>query len=107
LNPFEFAKVAEAEGAGELIVNAIHCDGVMKGYDLELARRVRESTSLPITVMGGAGSLRDISALIQALGTIGAAAGSLFVFKGSFRAVLINYPSRSEKDALVAALAPH
>ncbi len=107
LNPFEFVKVAEAEGAGELIVNAIHCDGVMKGYDLELARRVRESTSLPITVMGGAGSLKDISALIQALGTIGAAAGSLFVFKGSFRAVLINYPSRSEKDDLVAALLRH
>lgn len=107
LNPSEFAKAAETRGAGELIVNAIHCDGVMKGYDLELARKVRESTSLPITVIGGAGSLQDISALIQALGTIGAAAGSLFVFKGNFRAVLINYPSRAEKDALVAALLCH
>lgn len=101
LGPVEFAKTAERLGAGELVVNSIDCDGLMKGYDLQLARKVRDAINIPITVLGGAGSLKDIAALIESFGTIGAAAGSLFVFKGSFRAVLINYPSRSEKDALV------
>ncbi len=102
LSPVEFAKTAEKLGAGELVINSIDRDGAMTGYDLQLARRVRDDTSLPITVLGGAGSLRDIEKLIATFGTIGAAAGSLFVFKGSYRAVLINYPSRSEKDALTA-----
>jgi len=101
LNPVEFARRAEDLGAGELVINSIDCDGLMKGYDLQLARRVREANNLPMTVLGGAGSLQDIAALIELFGTIGAAAGSLFVFKGSYRAVLINYPSRSEKDALM------
>jgi cyclase len=101
LNPVEFARTAEDLGAGELVINSIDCDGLMTGYDLPLAKNVREATNLPITVLGGAGSLKDITALIESLGTIGAAAGSLFVFKGKFRAVLINYPNRSEKDALV------
>ena len=101
LSPVEFAKMAEHLGAGELVINSIDCDGLMTGYDLQLARKVRDATNLPMTVLGGAGSLKDIAALIELFGTIGAAAGSLFVFKGSFRAVLINYPSRSEKDALV------
>jgi cyclase len=101
LHPVEFAKKAEQLGAGELVINSIDCDGLMAGYDLRLAREVRDASNLPITVMGGAGSLNDIAALIELFGTIGAAAGSLFVFKGRFRAVLINYPSRSEKDALV------
>ena len=101
LNPVQFAKTAEDLGAGELVINSIDRDGLMNGYDLQLAAEVRKATSLPITVLGGAGSLAHIAALIELFGIIGAAAGSLFVFKGRFRAVLINYPSRSEKDALV------
>jgi imidazole glycerol-phosphate synthase subunit HisF len=101
LNPVEFARNAELLGAGELVINSIDCDGLMTGYDLQLAGEVRAATNLPITVLGGAGSLQDLATLIERFGTIGAAAGSLFVFKGRFRAVLINYPSRSEKDALV------
>jgi cyclase len=101
LTPVQFAKTAEDLGAGELVLNSIDCDGSMKGYDLQLAMEVRKVTSLPITVLGGAGSLAHIATLIERFGTIGAAAGSLFVFKGKFRAVLINYPSRSEKDTLV------
>lgn len=98
--PAEFAKAAEQLGAGEIVINAIDRDGTMSGYDLELVKRVRNATSLPITVLGGAGSLEDVAELIELFGTIGAAAGSLFVFKGKFRAVLINYPGRAEKDAL-------
>lgn len=101
LDPTEFAKHAEALGAGEIVVNSIDHDGVMKGYDLDLIARVRDVTSIPMTVLGGAGSLNDMANLIRSFGVIGAAAGSLFVFKGVYRAVLINYPSRADKDVLV------
>jgi len=62
---------------------------------------LRPSITLPLTVLGGAGSLKDIEILISKYGIIGAAAGSLFVFKGIYRAVLISYPSRSEKEMLL------
>jgi cyclase len=99
----EFARRAEAAGAGEIVVNSIDRDGQMKGYDLELVRALRPAVTRPLTVLGGAGSLNDIAALIGEFGIVGAAAGSLFVFKGVYRAVLINYPSRADKDRLVAA----
>jgi len=99
----DVAKEAEALGAGEILINSIDNDGQMKGYDLALATSVRAATRLPMTVLGGAGSLADIGKLIGACGVVGAAAGSLFVFKGVYRAVLINYPSRMQKDDLIAA----
>jgi cyclase len=99
---------AHALGAGEILVNSIDQDGVMKGYDLALAREVRAATRIPITVLGGAGSLSDIGELIGACGVVGAAAGSLFVFKGAYRAVLINYPNGAQKDELIrGGLAQH
>lgn len=101
-SPVEFAKQMEKLGAGEVVINAIDQDGVMKGYDLDLVSEIREAIRLPITVLGGAGSLKDVAALIHSFGIIGAAAGSLFVFKGIYRAVLINYPNRAEKDALIS-----
>jgi cyclase len=67
---------------------------------------VRQAISVPLTVLGGAGSLNDIRVLVQRYPVIGAAAGSLFVFKGKYRAVLINYPGRTERDALVRRVGP-
>lgn len=99
--PVELAIEAERLGAGEIVLNSIDLDGQMKGYDLELARRVREAVGLPMSVLGGAGSLDDIGKLIGTCGVIGASAGSLFVFKGKLRAVLINYPTVSERDTLI------
>ena len=96
----EAIREAEKLGAGEIVVNSIDLDGRMKGYDLQLAKSVREATRLPMTVLGGAGSLADIGKLISACGVVGAAAGSLFVFKGPYRAVLINYPNPTQKDDL-------
>lgn len=103
LSPVDFVEKMEKLGAGEIVINAIDQDGLMQGYDLSLIEAIRKRTSLPITALGGAGSLTDIEGLIQKFGIIGAAAGSLFVFKGKYRAVLINYPSRSDKDALTRA----
>jgi cyclase len=99
----ELVRRAEDMGAGEIVVNSIDEDGVMKGYDLTLARQVREATRLPMTVLGGAGSLAHIEELLAACGVIGAAAGSLFVFKGVYKAVLINYPTPAQKEPLLAA----
>lgn len=105
LNPVTFAMEAEAHGAGEIVVNSIDQDGEMNGYDLELVDKIYGAVSLPITVVGGAGSLKDIGGLFARFGIIGAAAGSYFVFKGKYRAVLINYPSCEEKDRLMKAVA--
>lgn len=100
-NPVEFAKELERLGIGEIVINSIDNDGVMKGYDMGIIEKVREAVSIPMTVLGGAGSLEDIKLLIKKFGIIGASAGSLFVFKGVYKAVLINYPSREEKDNLI------
>ena len=100
-NPMDFAKQLQELGAGEIVLNSIDNDGAMKGYDLSLIENVRKVITLPLTVLGGAGSLHDIEQLIQKFGIIGASAGSLFVFKGVYKAVLINYPSQSEKDRLI------
>ena len=100
LEPAAFAARLQELGAGEIVLNNVDHDGEMKGYDLELVEAVRKATTLPLTVLGGAGSLDDLRALVDRHGIIGAAAGSLFVFKGKYRAVLINYPNRAEKDAL-------
>jgi imidazole glycerol-phosphate synthase subunit HisF len=97
----DLAAEAEAAGAGELLINSIEQDGQMKGYDLELARAVRAATHIPLTFLGGAGSLDHIAQLIKACGVVGVAAGSLFVFKGTYRAVLINYPSAQQKEAII------
>jgi cyclase len=101
LNPVDFAVEMEKLGAGEIVINSINSDGVMKGYDLKLVQKVREAVNIPMTVLGGAGSLDDIGILIKQYGIIGAAAGSLFVFKGKYRAVLISYPQSTEKGNLI------
>lgn len=107
MDPMALAKIFQDAGAGEIVVNSIDRDGEMKGYDLDLASRMHAELKVPMTVLGGAGSLDDIEKLIKTCGVIGAAAGSLFVFKGKFRAVLINYPSLQQKDEIFASALPH
>lgn len=100
LDPLALAKQLEAAGAGEIVVNSIDRDGMLNGYDLPLALAMHNALRVPLTLLGGAGSLTHIADLISQCGTVGAAAGSLFVFKGKYRAVLINYPTREQKDEL-------
>ena len=100
INPFDFAEKAQRLGAGEIIINSIDQDGVMKGFDMNLIDKVRDKISLPLTVLGGAGELQHIQQVIHKHGVIGVAAGSLFVFKGVYKAVLINYPEKGEKEKL-------
>jgi imidazole glycerol-phosphate synthase subunit HisF len=100
LDPFDFAADMAARGAGEIVLNSVDNDGQMKGYDLSAAAKLREAVNIPITLLGGAGSLSDMQALFDQCGVVGASAGSLFVFKGPYRAVLITYPSVQQKDVL-------
>ncbi len=88
-------------GVGEIVINSIDNDGVMNGYDHKLAGLVRDIVNVPITVLGGAGHLDHIKSLISQFKVIGASAGSLFVFKGVYKAVLINYPSQQDKEKLL------
>jgi len=98
IDPVELIHQFQDMGVGEIVINSIDNDGVMKGYDYDLIDAIKDEIRVPLSVLGGAGSLDHIGELIRRYGTVGACAGSLFVFKGIYRAVLINYPNRKEKD---------
>ncbi len=83
-------------GAGELLVSSIDRDGTMAGFDLELIRRVTGQVDVPVIACGGAGSVEHLRQAVQDAGASAVAVGSLFVFHGKHRAVLINYPSAAE-----------
>jgi cyclase len=96
----DFLKQLVEIGIGELVVNSVDNDGKMQGFDYQLFDLIREQTEMPMTILGGAGSLNDIKLAISKYRTIGVAAGSIFVFKGKYRAVLINYPDIEERYKL-------
>lgn len=103
LDPASFAAEMEQKGAGEVLLNSVDRDGTMSGYDLDLTRAVSSAVGIPVIACGGAGSLGDLGKVIAQGGASAAAAGSLFVFHGPHRAVLITYPSQMQ---LKAALEP-
>ncbi|MBX9853813.1 MAG: AglZ/HisF2 family acetamidino modification protein [Cytophagaceae bacterium] len=94
IHPVDFAKKMEEMGAGELLINAVNRDGTMSGYHLELIKTIAQSVSIPVIACGGAGSIADFKDAIIQANISAVAAGSMFVFKGKHRAVLINYPSQ-------------
>lgn len=96
INPVDYARRIEGEGAGEILINSIERDGVMEGYDIELIKSISSSVKIPIIACGGAGRLNDFSLAVKQGGASAVAAGSFFVFHGKRRAVLITYPSYSE-----------
>lgn len=95
-DPVIFAKLMEQKGAGEILINSIHRDGLMSGYDLELIKRVSEAVTIPVIAVGGAGSLNDFRSAINYSYASAVAAGSMFVYHGTRNAVLINYPLQQE-----------
>ena len=100
-NPVRIARDMESAGAGEILLNSIDRDGTMQGYDLELVRAVSQAVALPVIACGGAGSLTDLAAAVTKGGASAVAAGSMFVFHGKHRAVLINYPSTAELEQVL------
>jgi len=92
----EFAQKIASMGAGEIIINSIDNDGTMEGYDLELIRTVADAVDIPVVALGGAGSLNDLKVAVDVGNASAVAAGSIFVFQGPRKAVLINFPTRKE-----------
>jgi cyclase len=91
----------ESAGAGEILLNSIDRDGTMQGYDIALVRTVSQSVNIPVIACGGAGSLADFATAVKEGGASAVAAGSMFVFHGKHRAVLINYPSIAELEQVL------
>jgi cyclase len=95
VDPVAYALELQRLGAGEILLHAVDRDGTMQGYDEQLIERVAKAIDVPLVALGGAGSVSDLRAAL-ARGAAGAAAGSLFVFRGPHRAVFISLPSRYE-----------
>lgn len=97
---FELIREFQTFGAGEVIINNIDLDGMQKGYDHDLIGSLKSELNIPFTICGGASCYEDIGRAVRDYTPIGLAAGSLFVFKGKYRAVLISYPNKSEKELI-------
>ncbi len=93
LHPVEHAIAMEKRGAGELVINSIDKDGMMTGYDLVLIKSITDKVGIPVIALGGAASVADFKTAIDQGGASAVAAGSMFVFYGKHRAVLITYPT--------------
>lgn len=100
LNPVAFAVNMENMGAGELLINSIDRDGTMQGYDLALLQRITEAVNIPVIACGGAGTLDHLAEAVNTGGASAVAAGSMFVYYGKHKAVLINYPERKKLEQL-------
>jgi cyclase len=94
----EHARKMEKMGAGEIFLNSVDRDGLMEGYDIEMIKRVTEAVSIPVIACGGAGKVSDFGEAVIRGGASAVAAGSMFVFHGKHRAVLITYPSIQELE---------
>lgn len=94
MDPVKFAVEMNKYGAGELLLNSIDCDGIMNGYDVELLKKVTGEVDIPVVACGGAGNLQHFKSAIQQGGASAVAAGSMFVFHGPRKGILISYPSQ-------------
>lgn len=100
--PVELAIEAEKLGVGEIIINSIDHDGMMQGYDIKLVKSVVNTVKVPVTAIGGAGGIQDLKTVLHEGGAHAAAGGSMFVYYGRLKAVLITAPS--EKELLGAGI---
>jgi imidazole glycerol-phosphate synthase subunit HisF len=99
-DPVIFAKYMEEMGAGEIILTSIDRDGMMRGYDIDLVKKVSSALDIPVIASGGAGKIQDFIDAIKIGGASAVTAGSMFVFQGKHRAVLITYPTIEEIEAI-------
>lgn len=98
----ELMKIVVDLGAGEIILNSIDRDGTMKGYDLDFMKEASLLANVPVVALGGAGSMEDVRTVIKDCGASAAAAGSIFVFYGKRKAVLINYPDGETLNSILS-----
>lgn len=100
ISPVEYALIMEKRGAGEIIIQSVERDGTMSGYDIELIRSISETVSIPVVALGGAGEFLHMKQAYQSAYANGLAAGSMFVYHGPRKGILINYPSKEEMQNL-------
>ncbi|HUU09801.1 MAG TPA: AglZ/HisF2 family acetamidino modification protein [Phycisphaerae bacterium] len=101
LDPVAYARQAREMGAGEILLTSIDRDGTFAGYDVDLIQQVAHEVSVPVIACGGAGKVEDFGQAVREGGASAVAAGSMVVYQGSNRAVLINFPTKQElKDVL-------
>jgi len=98
-DPVRYAKEMEKSGAGEILVNSVDRDGMVTGFDLKLVKMIADQVSIPVIACGGAGDLSHFKQAVES-GASAVAAGSMFVFIGKHKAVLINYPEYKEITSL-------
>lgn len=94
-SPIDAAKVAQQMGAGELLLNCVDRDGSMQGLDVDLVQELSPQLHIPIVACGGAGSLEHLQQA-EAAGASAIAGGSMFVFRGKQRGILISYPNEAQ-----------
>jgi cyclase len=100
ISPIDFAQQMEKNGAGEIIIQSIDYDGTMNGYDLPLIRKISQAVRIPVIALGGAGHIGHLKQAYSEGYANGLAAGSMFVYHGPRRAVLINYPEKQQISKL-------
>jgi len=96
LDLVSWCRRAEMYGAGELLLTSIDSEGTWSGYDLPAIKEVASAVGIPVIANGGAGSLADIESLFFHTGALGAGVGSMFVFQGRGKGVLVNMPSKEQ-----------
>ena len=99
-DPVKFATEMDNAGVGELMVNSIDRDGMMQGYDTDLLKKITSQVNMPVIACGGAGNIHHLEEAIKQGGVSAVAAGSMFVFHGKHRAVLISYPEQEELEKM-------
>jgi imidazole glycerol-phosphate synthase subunit HisF len=99
-HPVALAQKAEKLGAGELFINSVDLDGTMSGYDLTIMKEISDNVSIPVVACGGAGKIEHFKDIVSKVNVDAVAAGSMFVFHGKHKAVLINYPNKEEINSI-------
>lgn len=96
MDPVELARMVVDKGAGEILINCIHKDGIMNGYDLRIINKISRTVEVPVIACGGAGSVTDLYEALHQGDADAVAAGSMFVYYGKHRAVLITFPEEED-----------
>ena len=95
-DPIQFAIKMQNAGVGEIMINSIDRDGVMKGYDIDLIKNITSKVDVPLIACGGAGTIDDLSKAVKEGHASAVGAGSMFIYHGKHNAVLINYPNQQD-----------
>lgn len=98
VNPISYAQDLEARGAGEILLTSVDRDGTWSGYDVDITRKISDAVNIPVIACGGAGSIKDIGAVVKIGHASAAALGSMVVFQSKGLGVLIKFPRHEDLE---------